>query len=151
MYFAFVQNMPYLLTPWSRAPLEKLTGSAASQEIPRIFVNLIALLLPGFILIQFSTAHSPKVFRSFCKFSISFKFVIFLQIIQLSANSLLLESMFLQISFTYTRKCSGPKTLSCSTTEVILTSLESYLPTLTLCLRPERNSFAHTTTLETTP
>ena len=27
----------YLLTPWSRAPLEKLTGSAASQEIPRIF------------------------------------------------------------------------------------------------------------------
>jgi len=27
----------YLLTPWSRALLEKLTGSAASQEIPRIF------------------------------------------------------------------------------------------------------------------
>ena len=27
----------YLFTPWSRAPLEKLTGSAASQEIPRIF------------------------------------------------------------------------------------------------------------------
>ena len=27
----------YLLTPWSRASLEKLTGSAASQEIPRIF------------------------------------------------------------------------------------------------------------------
>ena len=26
----------YLLTPWSRV-LEKLTGSAASQEIPRIF------------------------------------------------------------------------------------------------------------------
>src|SRR5215469_4585229 len=26
----------YLLTPWSRALLEKLTGSAASQEIPRI-------------------------------------------------------------------------------------------------------------------
>ena len=26
-----------LLTPWSRALLEKLTGSAASQEIPRIF------------------------------------------------------------------------------------------------------------------
>jgi hypothetical protein len=24
----------YLLTPWSRVPLEKLTGSAASQEIP---------------------------------------------------------------------------------------------------------------------
>ena len=29
----------YLLTPWSRVPLEKLTGSAASQEIPRIFRN----------------------------------------------------------------------------------------------------------------
>ena len=27
----------YLLTPWSRVLLEKLTGSAASQEIPRVF------------------------------------------------------------------------------------------------------------------
>jgi len=27
----------YLLTPWSRALLEKLTGFAASQEIPHIF------------------------------------------------------------------------------------------------------------------
>ena len=27
----------YLLTPWSRVLLEKLTGSAASREIPRIF------------------------------------------------------------------------------------------------------------------
>ena len=27
----------YLLTPWSIVLLEKLTGSAASQEIPRIF------------------------------------------------------------------------------------------------------------------
>jgi len=27
----------YLLTPWSRVFLEKLTGSAASQEIPHIF------------------------------------------------------------------------------------------------------------------
>jgi hypothetical protein len=26
----------YLLTPWSRVLLEKLTGSAATQEIPRI-------------------------------------------------------------------------------------------------------------------
>jgi len=30
------RNM-YLLTPWNRVLLEKLTGSAASQEIPRIF------------------------------------------------------------------------------------------------------------------
>ena len=29
--------LTYLLTPWSRDHLEKLTGSAASQEIPRIF------------------------------------------------------------------------------------------------------------------
>ena len=29
----------YLLTPWSRVLLEKLTGSAASQEIPRILSN----------------------------------------------------------------------------------------------------------------
>ena len=27
----------YLLTPWNRVLLEKLTGFAASQEIPRIF------------------------------------------------------------------------------------------------------------------
>jgi len=32
--------LTYLLTPWSRALLEKLTGSAASQEIPRILWNL---------------------------------------------------------------------------------------------------------------
>ena len=30
-------RLTYLLTPWSRVLLEKLTGSAASQEIPRIF------------------------------------------------------------------------------------------------------------------
>ena len=29
----------YVLTPWSRVLLEKLTGSAASQEIPRILWN----------------------------------------------------------------------------------------------------------------
>ena len=29
----------YLLTPWSRVLLEKLTGSAAGQEIPRILCN----------------------------------------------------------------------------------------------------------------
>ena len=31
--------LTYLLTPWSRVLLEKLTGSAASQEVPRIFWN----------------------------------------------------------------------------------------------------------------
>ena len=29
--------LTYLLTPWSRVLLEKLTGSGTSQEIPRIF------------------------------------------------------------------------------------------------------------------
>ena len=29
--------LTYLLTPWSRVLLAKLTGSTASQEIPRIF------------------------------------------------------------------------------------------------------------------
>jgi len=32
--------LTYLLTPWSRVLLEKLTGSAASQEIPRVLWNL---------------------------------------------------------------------------------------------------------------
>jgi len=31
--------LTYLLTPWNRVLLEKLTGSAASQEIPPIFWN----------------------------------------------------------------------------------------------------------------
>ena len=31
--------LTYLLTPWSRVLLEKLTGSAASQEIPLYFWN----------------------------------------------------------------------------------------------------------------
>jgi hypothetical protein len=32
-----VNSNTYLLAPWSRVLLEKLTGSAASQEILRIF------------------------------------------------------------------------------------------------------------------
>ena len=32
-----LRSLTYLLTPWSRVLLEKLNGSAASQEIPRIF------------------------------------------------------------------------------------------------------------------
>jgi len=32
-----INLLTYLLVPWSRVLLEKLTGSAASQEIPRIF------------------------------------------------------------------------------------------------------------------
>jgi hypothetical protein len=33
----FNYQLIYLLTPWSRVLLEKLTGFAASQEIPRIY------------------------------------------------------------------------------------------------------------------
>ena len=37
-YVSLLNHRPtYLLTPWSRVLLEKLTGSPASQEIPRIF------------------------------------------------------------------------------------------------------------------
>jgi hypothetical protein len=32
-----VTHFTYLLTPWSRVHLEKLTGYAASQEISRIY------------------------------------------------------------------------------------------------------------------
>ena len=32
-------SLTYLLTPWSRVLLEKLTGFAANQEIPRILWN----------------------------------------------------------------------------------------------------------------
>jgi hypothetical protein len=32
-----LQILTYLLTPWSRVLLEKLSGSAASPEIPHIF------------------------------------------------------------------------------------------------------------------
>ena len=41
----------YLLTPWSRVLLEKLTGSAASQEIPRIFGT------PRFITVPTNARH----------------------------------------------------------------------------------------------
>ena len=35
--FDRLMQLTYLLTPYSTVLLEKLTGSAASQEIPRIF------------------------------------------------------------------------------------------------------------------
>ena len=37
--FSLTCNNTYLLTPWSRDLLKKLTGSAASQEISRILWN----------------------------------------------------------------------------------------------------------------
>ena len=38
--------LTYLLTPCSRVLLEKLTGSAASQEIPRIFGTRMFIIVP---------------------------------------------------------------------------------------------------------
>ena len=38
-FFSLLRPTLYLHTPWSRVLLEKLTGSAASQEIPRILWN----------------------------------------------------------------------------------------------------------------
>jgi len=37
VYIYIYIYITYSLTPWSRVLLEKLTGSAASQEIPHIF------------------------------------------------------------------------------------------------------------------
>jgi hypothetical protein len=38
--YIYIYTYTYLLTPWSRVLLEKLTGFAANQEIPRILWNL---------------------------------------------------------------------------------------------------------------
>ena len=84
-----------------------VTKGVTQWFLTRALITLIALLLPEFIFIPFSTAHSPKVSRSFCNFSLSFLFVIFLHIIESPAKSLILELMFLQISFTYTRNSNG--------------------------------------------
>jgi hypothetical protein len=69
----------------------------------------------------------------------------------MSANILILQSMFLQISFTYTWNSSGPKTLSCGTTKFALTSLDSWPLTLTHCVQSTRNSLTQTITVESTP
>jgi len=39
LLFYITSMLAYLLSPWSRVLLEKLTGSAASQEIPRTLWN----------------------------------------------------------------------------------------------------------------
>ena len=45
-YYYYYYLLTYLLTPWSRVLLEKLTGSAASQEILRIFGTRMFLTVP---------------------------------------------------------------------------------------------------------
>jgi len=44
--FSYNDISTYLLTSWSRVLLEKLTGSAASQEIPLIFGARMFLTVP---------------------------------------------------------------------------------------------------------
>src|SRR5215469_773975 len=68
-----------------------------------------------------------------------------------SAKSLIVDPVFLQISLTYARNRRGSNTLPCGTPDVTLTSSDKRPPTLTLCVRPKRNSLTHATTLETTP
>jgi len=70
MYVALF-GITYLLTPWNRVLLEKLTGSEASQEIPRIFGIRRFLTIPTIAChLSLSRANSiqsphlpPTVFR----------------------------------------------------------------------------------------
>ena len=65
--------LTYFLTPWSRVLLEKLTGSAASQEIPRIFgTRSFLTVLPSARHLSLTWANSiqspqppPTSWRSF--------------------------------------------------------------------------------------
>jgi hypothetical protein len=51
----------YLPTPWSRVLLEKLTGFAASQEIPRIYGTrkFVTVLTSACHLPASSSSHNP--------------------------------------------------------------------------------------------
>jgi hypothetical protein len=75
----------------------------------------------------------------------------FLYNIQSSAKSLIVNSMFLHILFTYSRKRSGSTTLPFCTPDVTPTYSDNCPPTLNLCERPTRNSLIHTSTFESTP
>ena len=67
------------------------------------------------------------------------------------AKNLIVDSMYLHILFTYTRKRSGSTTLPCCTPDVTPTSSDNCPPTITLYERPKRNFLIHTTTFESTP
>ena len=51
-------KITYLLTPWSRVLLEKLTGSAASQEIPRLTFH-VPKTMSLFLLRDTSSRNTP--------------------------------------------------------------------------------------------
>ena len=54
--------LAYLLTPWSRVLLEKLNGSAASQEIPRIFgTRKFITVLTSARQLSLSSIQSPQL------------------------------------------------------------------------------------------
>ena len=58
--------LTYLLTPWSRVLLEKLTGSAASQEIPHIFgTRRFLTILTIARHLSVSWVNSPKTMSLF--------------------------------------------------------------------------------------
>ena len=76
--------------------------------------------------------------------------IIFLYVTQSSVESLIVDTMFLQISLTYARNRRGPNTLPYGTPDVTLTSSDNCTPTLTLCVQPKRNSLTYATTLEST-
>jgi hypothetical protein len=115
------------------------------ESVTLEFVRQTALLLAGFIIISFSKARSHSLFRSICKFSTSLLFKMFLYIIQSSAKSVIVGSLFFQISFTYARNNSGQRILPCDKHDVTLISFDNCTPSLTLCVRSNRNSLIHTT------
>jgi hypothetical protein len=100
-------------------------------------------ILPGFIFISFSNAHSPTLFKSYCNLSMSLLSFILLYIIKSSAYSRILDSAFLQISLTQARKSRGTNTLPCRTSDVTLAFSDGRPSALTLCER--------TTTLKSNP
>jgi hypothetical protein len=84
-----------------------------SGSVTQTFVKQMALFLVGLIIISFS--------RSICKFSVSLLFKIVLYIMQSSAKSITVDSIFLQLLFTYARNSSGPSSIPYGTPDVTLT------------------------------
>ena len=66
-YSQIIQSylLTYLLTPWSRVLLEKLTGSAASQEIPRIF-GILGFITSGRGLCDGLIIRPEESYRLWC-------------------------------------------------------------------------------------